>query len=54
MISLNLNLSKNALKLAMLAALTYLLLSISSNHSVAVFRFSSQDTSTAAPDYYMQ
>ena len=54
MISLNLNLSKNALKLAMLTALTYLLFSITSNYNTYTVNFSSEDTSTAAPDYYIK
>ena len=54
MISINLNLSKNALKLAILTALTYLLFSLTSSYSITVVKFSSQDTSTSAPDYYIK
>lgn len=54
MIAINLNISKNVLKLAMLTALTYLLFSITSNYNTYTVNFSSQDTSTAAPDYYIK
>ena len=54
MIAINLNISKNVLKLAMLTALTYLLFSITSNYNTYTVNFNSQDTSTAAPDYYIK
>jgi hypothetical protein len=54
MIAINLNISKNLLKLALLATISYLLFSITSNYSTYTVNFSSQDTSTAAPDYYIK
>lgn len=53
MITINLNAIKNILKLATLATLTYLLFSITSNYNTSIImKFNSEDTSTAAPDYY--
>ena len=54
MISINLNAVKTTLKLALLATLTYLLLSTTSNYNTIHINFTTSDTSTAAPDYYMK
>lgn len=43
--TINLNLSKNLLKLAMLAAITYLILNITSNFNISNVRFQDVDTS---------
>jgi len=53
MITINLNTVKTTLKLATLAILTYLLFNITSSYnSPIIVKFNSEDTSTAAPDYY--
>ena len=55
MITINLNAVKTTLKLALLATLTYLLFSITSNYNTPIImKFNSEDTSTAAPDYYLK
>jgi hypothetical protein len=52
MISINLNVTKNILKLALLAILTYLIFSITKNHNVSRVNFQSEDTTTVAPKYF--
>jgi hypothetical protein len=54
MITINLNVVKTTLKLALLATLTYLLFSITNNYNTIHINFTTEDTSTAAPDYYMK
>ena len=52
MITINLNLSKNILKLALVATLVYLLSNIAANYNITTIKFQSTDTSTSTPDYY--
>lgn len=49
--TINLNLTKDALKLAMLAGLTYLVFNITSNFNITQVRFHSEDTSTLLPGH---
>jgi hypothetical protein len=51
MITINLTPVKNVLKLALLATLTYLLFSITSNYNITQVRFHSEDTSTLLPGH---
>lgn len=50
-INLNINITKNILKLALLATLTYLLFSLTSNYNITQVRFYSEDTSTLLPGH---
>jgi hypothetical protein len=53
-INLNINATKNILKLALLATLIYLLSNITNNYNITTIKFQSTDTLTSAPDYYLK
>lgn len=51
MITINLNLLKNGLKLAMLVAITYLVFNLTANYNIGVFKTQSSDTVVTFPNY---
>jgi hypothetical protein len=51
MIAINLNTTKNTLKIAVLATLTYLIFSMASNHVVPYTNSITEDTTTTPPRY---
>jgi hypothetical protein len=53
MIAINLNTTKNILKIAILAILTYLTFSITyNNHVVPHINYTTEDTTTIPPKYF--
>jgi hypothetical protein len=52
MIAINLNTTKNILRIAILATLTYLAFSMSNSNAVPYINYTTEDTTTIPPKYF--